>query len=129
MYQIKRNHVVEDLQIEDGGKTLDLHVDLNVDAILQRYIEAAKALADAQREMRKGSTESRLAAFGAAIVDVFGVVFGKDQTEKLVAFYDGAYTEMLADIVPFINDVVAPKVTEAQQRIMAQYEKAKVAKK
>ena len=129
MYQIKRNHVVEDLQVEDNGKTLDLHVDLNVDAILQRYTEAARALANVQKEMRKGSTEERLAAFGAAIVDVFAVVFGKDQTEQLVAFYDGAYTEMLADVVPFINDVVAPKINEAQQRIMAQYAQAKVAKK
>lgn len=129
MYQIKRNHVVEDLQVEDNGKTLDLHVDLNVDAILQRYTEAARALANVQKEMRKGSTEERLAAFGAAIVDVFAVVFGKEQTEQLVAFYDGAYTEMLADVVPFINDVVAPKINEAQQRIMAQYAQAKVAKK
>ena len=24
MYKIKRNHLVEDLQIEDNGKTLDL---------------------------------------------------------------------------------------------------------
>ena len=129
MYQIKRNHVVEDLQVEDNGKTLDLHVDLNVDAILQRYTEAARALANVQKEMRKGSTEERLAAFGAAIVDVFAVVFGREQTEQLVAFYDGAYTEMLADVVPFINDVVAPKINEAQQRIMAQYAQAKVAKK
>ena len=129
MYQIKRNHVVEDLQVEDNGKTLDLHVDLNVDAILQRYTEAARALANVQKEMRKGSTEERLAAFGAAIVDVFAVVFGKDQTEQLVAFYDGAYTEMLADVVPCINDGVAPKINEAQQRIMAQYAQAKVAKK
>ena len=35
MYKIKRNHLVEDLQIEDNGKTLDLKVDINVDTILK----------------------------------------------------------------------------------------------
>lgn len=125
MYQIKRNHVSEDLRVEDNGKTLDLHVDLNVDAIMQRYVAAAKSLAEAQREIRKGTDEVKVQRLGAAIVDVFGVVFGQEQTKQLIEFYDGAYTEMLADVAPFINDVVAPKINEAQKRIMAQYENAK----
>lgn len=129
MYQIKRNHVVEDLQVEDNGKTLDLHVDLNMDGIMQRYTAAAKTFADAQRAVRSSQTEERITAYGEAILGFFSVIFGDDQTKQLVEFYDGAYTEMLTDVIPFINDVVAPKVAEAQQRVMQQYQNVKRFKK
>lgn len=125
MYQIKRNHVVENLELDDNGKKLNLHVDLNVDSILRRYLAVAGELTRAQRDINKGLTEERVEKLGQAIIDVFGVIFGDEQTKQLIDFYDGAYTEMLADVAPFINDVVAPKVNEAQQRLMQNYQNVK----
>lgn len=130
MYQITRNHVVEDLELDDNGKKLVLHVDLNVDTILRRYLQAAGDLAKAQQAVRSGqTTEDKIEALGAAVLNLFSVVFGDDQAKQLIDFYDGAYTEMLADVTPFINDVVAPKVHEAQQRIMQQYQQYKNVKR
>jgi predicted naringenin-chalcone synthase len=125
MYQIVRNHVVEDLELEDNGKKLVLHVDMNVDKILGRYLQVAGELAQAQRAVRAEQTDEKVEALGAAILNVFSVIFGDAQAKQLVDFYDGAYMEMLADVTPFINDVVAPKVNEAQQRIMQQYKNVK----
>ena len=125
MYTITRNHVVEDLKLEDNGKELILHVDINVDAVMQRYAAAAKALTEAQQATKAGLTEERVQKLGEAILGVFSVIFWEAQTQKLVEFYDGAYTEMLADVAPFINDVVAPKINEAQQRIMERYKHVK----
>ena len=125
MYQIKRNHVVEDLQIEDNGKTLDLHVDLSIDQILRRYLQAAETFTKARNNAQKGLTEERVEKLGEAILGLFGVIFGEAQTAQIVEFYGESYTEMLADIVPFINDVVMPKINEAQQRVMQQYQVAK----
>ena len=125
MYQITRNHVIEDLELDDNGKKLTLHVDLNVDAMLSRYTQVAGELAKAQQEARKGLTEERVEALGTAILNLFVVIFGEDQAKQLVDFYNGAYTEMLADVTPFITDVVTPKVNEAQQRIMSRYRSVK----
>lgn len=121
MYQIKRNHVVEDLQLEDNGKTLDVHVDLSIDAILQRYLTAAKNLTEAQRELKKGSTEDRLRALGSSIIELFRTIFGDEQTGQIIDFYGEAYTELLGDLAPFINDVIVPRIQEAQQRILDKY--------
>ena len=125
MYQIKRNHLVEDLQIEDNGKTLNLSVDINVDTILQQYNKAqyriAKASNDAQNAVEDKDMGLIEEAMGDAILGLFEVVFGHDQTEKIVEFYNNKPLEMLADITPFITDVVAPKVKEAQQRIEDRY--------
>ena len=126
MYQITRNRVVEDLEIDDNGKKLNIHVDFNVDNMLRRYLQAAGELSKAQADLKKGdSTEQKVEALGEAILNVFSVIFGDDQTKQIVDFYDGAYMEMLAEVAPFISDVVAPKIQEAQQRIMSKYQSAK----
>lgn len=128
MYQITRNRIVEDLKVTDAGtgEELVLHVDLSVDQIMQRYLQAAEAFTKARNNANKGLTEERVEKLGEAILNLFVVIFGQEQAQKLVDFYGESYTEMLADVVPFINDVVAPKINEAQQRIMAQYQAAKV---
>ena len=122
MYQVKRNRVVEDLELDDNGKKLTLHVDMGVDAILQRYTQAARVLSAAQQEVRKApDDEAKVEKLGEAILKLFETIFGADQTNQILEFYDGAHLEMLTDIAPFVNDVVAPKITEAQQRIAGQY--------
>jgi hypothetical protein len=129
MYQVKRNRVVEDLELDDNGKKLTIHVDMGVDAILQRYTQAARVLSAAQQEVRKApDDETKVEKLGEAILKLFETIFGTDQTNKILEFYDGAYLEMLTDIAPFINDVVAPKITEAQQRIAGQYAAIKTRK-
>jgi len=126
MYQIKRNHLVEDLEIEDNGKILALKVDLDVDTMLNQYNLAQYKIAEASQQSKKAADENDLAsaqeAMGKAILGLFQVVFGNDQTEQILDFYGENKTlEMLGDIAPFISDVVAPKIKEAQQRIADRY--------
>lgn len=129
MYQIKRNHIVEDLEIEDNGKVLTLNVDINVDTILQAYNKAQYKIAQASEDAKKAVTEkdTTLAevAMGNAIFGLFEVVFGKEQTEKIIDFYDNKPLEMLGDIAPFISEVVAPRIQEAQQRIQDRYKQVR----
>lgn len=126
MYQIKRNHIVEDLEIEDNGKTLNLKVDLNVDTILHRYNKAQYKIAEASAQAKTAADEKELGmaeeAMGNAVLGLFEIVFGEEQTKQIIDFYGGDKAlEMLGDIAPFINDVVAPKVNEAQQRVADRY--------
>lgn len=125
MYKIKRNHLVEDLQIEDNGKTLDLKVDINVDTILKQYNKAQYRIAQASQAAKEAANEKDMEKveeeMGNAIFGLFEVVFGQDQTQKIVEFYDNKALEMLGDIAPFITDVVAPKIQEAQQAIEDRY--------
>lgn len=125
MYKIKRNHLVEDLQIEDNGKTLDLKVDINVDTILKQYNRAQYRIAQASQAAKEAANEKDMEKveeeMGNAIFGLFEVVFGQDQTQKIVEFYDNKALEMLGDIAPFITDVVAPKIQEAQQAIEDRY--------
>jgi hypothetical protein len=75
--------------------------------------------------VHENDLEKAQEAMGNAIFGLFDVVFGHDQTEKIIDLYDNKPLEMLADITPFITDVVAPRVQEAQQRIEDRYKQVK----
>ena len=125
MYQIKRNHIVEELEIEDNGKILKLDVDLNVDTILHQYNQAQYKIAQASQMAHDAADQKDLSsaeeAMGNAVLGLFEVIFGEKQTKKIIEFYDDKPLEMLGDIAPFISDVVAPRIMEAQQRIADRY--------
>jgi hypothetical protein len=125
MYQIKRDHIVEDLEIDDNGKKLSVSVDINVDTMLKAYNNAQYKIAQASLDVQKAADAKDISkaeeAMGTAILGLFEVVFGPEQTKKIIKFYDEKYLEMLGDIAPFIAEVVAPKFKEAQDRITERY--------
>jgi hypothetical protein len=118
-YQIKRkNRVVEKLELcnADGSVALAVDVDINVDDIGGKIAAAQKALVAAQEQVSKDSkSDEAKEAFGSAVISLFIVLFGEEDTERILAFYDGRYTEMFVDVFPFIDDVVMPRVREASE--------------
>lgn len=129
-YKIQKSpHVREDVTVEDEGRELTVSVDLDVHRVLQQYTAAAERLAEAERQLRdlqkQGIDQENLgdayAAMGRAVLGLFAVVFGPEQTEQIVEFYDGRHTEMLADFIPFLQDVVVPKIREAQLAVARKY--------
>lgn len=125
MYKVKRNHIVEELEIEDNGKTLKLDVDINVDTMLKAYTSAQYKIAQASLDAKEAASANDMSkaeeAMGNAVLALFEVVFGEKQTQKIINFYDNKSLEMLGDIAPFIAEVVAPKFKEAQDRISESY--------
>lgn len=130
-YRIQKSpHVREEVTVEaENGKELTVYVDLDVHQVLTQYIAAAEQLADAERQLRdlkkQGIDEENLgdayAALGRATLGLFAVVFGPEQTGEIVEFYQGNHTKMLADFVPFLQDVVVPKIREAQLAVARKY--------
>lgn len=124
MYQITRkNKIKEALQFchADGSVALTLEVDLNVDQIAGRVNKAQQALGAAQIELQKNPTSAACAdAYGNAVIALFEIIFGKDGTEQLVAFYENCTGEMLLDVFPFINGEILPKIRQASADRKAQ---------
>ena len=124
-YKIVRNHIVEQLEIEDNGKTITLDVNINVDDILKKYNQANYQIAQAQEQLRAAASTSDLdaaeEAMGKGVLGLFNVVFGEAQTAKILEIYENRAFEMLADIAPFISEVITPRILEAQQRIADRY--------
>lgn len=124
-YRIVRNHIVEQLEIEDNGKTHTLNVELNVDQILREYNKAQYSIAAAQKAavLAKNGEDMEKAEemMGEAVLSLFEVVFGEEQTKEILRIYNNRTIEMLSDIAPFITEVIQPRIAEAQQRIADRY--------
>lgn len=126
MYQINRKaHVVDEIQLEDNGKTLTVKVDLQVERILRDYNAAWTAIGKAQQRIREldgaDGLEDAEAALGSAIMALFGLLFGEEQVTAIMDFYGGAYLEMLADFVPYISEKIVPAIQKAQTDLAAKY--------
>lgn len=125
-YQIKRkNRVVEKLELcnADGSVALAVDVDINVDDMGGKIAAAQDVLAMAKELVQKEpKSEKAQEAFGTAVMALFAVIFGQENTISILKFYDGRYIGMLADVFPFIKDVIMPKIiavsAERKQQIL-----------
>lgn len=122
MYKVKRqSHIKEQLQIEDNGQELILEVDICVDDIMRDYVELGSRLNNLRQALQKERTDELIEAFGRTVTAYFVLFFGEEQTEKLLELYAHRYHEMLLDITPFLQDVVVPRIVEAQSEMKDKY--------
>ena len=135
MYQVQRkNQIKEQLQLvhANGEIACTLDVNINVDKIGPKINKAYELLGMAQLELEKNATsQAAVDAFGEAVLCLFAVIFGESGCEKIVDFYGSrrAWSEMLIDLFPFINDEIIPKVQEASAARKQQFlEMSKAAK-
>lgn len=131
MYTIKKAaHIVDELRIEDGEKSLVLNVNIYIDDIMEDFETRRAIIGKAQQnltELKKSKTadaEQLAAAAGAlneAVNALFGMIFGEEQTRELLDFYDGRPLTMLADFLPYITQVILPEIKKAQESLADKY--------
>lgn len=119
-YRIERKgHIVDSLTVADGDKELTISVDVNVDRILSRYNTAMQSISVIGN--KEAPAEERAEKLGAAVLELFCLLFGEDQAHQITDFYQGRYTEMLGDFVPYITTEIAPKIRAAEQELADRY--------
>lgn len=119
-YQAKRKKSYEEefqLTEEDGTVVHTLRVSLDADSMVQKLSEKHLALVHALQDVQKiNATSSQeeltkgLDILGTAVVDMLEAVFGKEDAQIIVEFYQNRYVEMCREVVPFITDVVIPEL-------------------
>lgn len=125
-YQAKRKKkFVEDFQLveENGNLFKTLHIQLDADDMLakinRKYTELCKALTETTEIKRKSQSAEELGdcieTLGNAVIQLFEAVFGEEDAKTIVEFYDNRYIEMCQEVVPFIRNVVIPRVTKIKR--------------
>lgn len=134
MYKIKRTRKFYDtLQLCDGEGNVqkELKIEVDIDAITTGFREvlnmlekAEKGLHDKQKLKQQKDFDKAYYDYGAALVKMFEMCFGKDNTEEIVTFFENRYTEMSVEIVPYITKEIIPLVGEAIKQKKANLKKA-----
>lgn len=129
-YQAKRKKLyTEDFELteEDGRVIHTLHVSLDPDSMAVKLSEKHAALVRALQDINKMKEENTgvLETIGNAVTDILEAVFGQEDAETIIDFYQGRYIEMCKEVIPFVTDVVVPQVRslarENKQSIIAGY--------
>lgn len=125
-YQAKRSKkYVEDFELVDaeGNIKHKLHISLDADdmtvKINRKYVALTRALSETTEAKRKVETAEDLQGvfetLGNAMVDLLQAVFGEENAKILLDFYEDSYIEMSREVLPFISNVVIPRMIEIRK--------------
>ena len=123
-YQIKKdNEVVEELEFLDNNNEVvkKINVKINIDKIASEYRQRKLEITEAQQKINKGE-EDAVELFGVAIINMFKTVFGEENTVTILEYFEGKYTDMLTNCIPFIEQVIQPaieKVVRDKKQLLA----------
>lgn len=128
MYELRRSiKITERLKL--GDEVLDIVI--APEEIVRDYRVAMASITEAQKAVRKAqqnkdldSIKAALEQFGDAITGLMTVLLGKENTEKILAFYEGNRIEMSSWITPYLIGVIKPKIDQATTEMQRQARKA-----
>ncbi len=133
MYELKRNKLV-DLAVQMNGEKIPVVLDIGKQGtdFNHRYsalVNAEIELKTVLQNFNAGSAtteelEQAQATYGDGVVAVINLLFGKAGAEKIFAYFDNDYTDLLLAIIPFVRDEVVPALKAARTERLEQYTKA-----
>ena len=144
-YQVtRRKKCVETLELirEDGKREKIIEVEITAGKLAkdlsreyvnlvqtQRKLQDMQALKDQDAESLVDTYEQ----LGSAVITIMETVFGKEDTQAIMDFYEKDYVEIIQQIMPFVINVILPKAREIAQenrkQILAQYDRRPSRKK
>ena len=122
-WQAKRSRTFRDdfeLVDENGNVVHTIHVSLDADdmtvKISRKYTALVRAMSETTEMKRKAESaeelENCMEKLGQAVIDMLEAVFGEEDTKTIVEFYENRYIEMSREVLPFISQVVIPRMQE-----------------
>lgn len=107
--KINRKSLVEKkLVVRDGWRRLVVRVDVHADDMFKLINQAKTVFADAENLAKADPSSDNLESYGNAVIQLFNIVFGVNQTERLIKFFKNNIIEMLICCMGFITDEIIP---------------------
>lgn len=125
--KIKRTRpFLDTLELEDGDKQLTIVVNIHFERSAPLIRKAQVALIEAEKAIQQDKKNpNNLETYGNAVIALFAAVFGEQETGEILQFYEGQYTDMLTDILPYILYTVLPAMQLYQRQKVEQMTQAR----
>ena len=108
---------------DDGNIVKQFEVDCDPDTRLIEYNKAKNRIIAAERLIHTEPDVKSYEQYGRAVVDMIGVFFGDEAPAEILKFFEGNYTEMILEVLPFITDEVEPLMRKASEAQLAEVKK------
>ena len=119
-----KNRFSDSLTVTSGAKSMTLTVDVDLMMLAKAMRKAKEVLAQAQINALKDASPENMAAMGQALRNLIVCVFGEEQAEKCITFYEGNPESMLDDLMPYILRKIAPMAARISAQRRRELEKA-----
>lgn len=125
--KIKRTRpFLDTLELEDEDKQLTIAVNIHFERSAPLIRKAQMALIEAEKAIQQDKKNpNNLETYGNAVIALFAAVFGEQETGEILQFYEGQYTDMLTDILPYILYTVLPAMQLYQRQKVEQMTQAR----
>lgn len=118
-----KNRFSDTLTVVTGAKSMTLTVGVDLQTLAQSMRKAKEVLAEAQIAAMKEPSQENMAAMGQALRGLVVCVFGEEQAEKCIAFYEDKPESMLEDLMPYILRRIAPMAARVSAQRRKELEK------
>ena len=114
-YTIKKTEAIGDtitIEAEQGNLEFSYSFVVTPELIKKfREIEVKKAVAEKDK-----TKQENIEMIGKCVTDLFILFFGEENACKIFGFYGNDYVCMCQDFIPYIYNVIIPKVQEMAKR-------------
>lgn len=135
MYVLKRTPKIKE-SLQFGDTIIEINLDAETIAIefnkrVNELIAAEQRINKAAQTPEAARADDAIAEYSRALMLVMVLVFGQQNADAIVDFYEGSFMEMAVEVIPFLTDKIVPAVKTAlsdlQKRAAEQYKSAKKA--
>ena len=115
-YPLKRTAPFEDnldLLDESGNVVKTIRLSLDLESIMGRYTTAVGRLVQAGEAVDPRNAAS-MSMYGGCVVELLKVIFG-DDTDAILAYYEGRYMDLLEQVLPYIYRRIGQQIQAIPQ--------------
>lgn len=131
MHELKRSKkIFEEVKIGDEILTVNISADTALKEFNKNF-NAVIAAENTLKQLADGADvdiEQAADAYSQAVIGLLKLLFGGENTAKILTFYENNYVEMVNEVFPFVLDVILPKVKELmdeeKQKLAARYNRS-----
>lgn len=116
MYTIQKQPVFQDTLCltDQSGESIEIEYSFRISPVLiQQYRKLQIALAELQKQTADNPSDQVLDEYGRCIVKLFSLLFGEENTTRILTFYQDDYTGMMLDLFPYIRNEIAPQLKKS----------------
>lgn len=128
MHVIQKSQAFTDtitFQTNGDAEDLTVHIKLNITPeLIPQYRAVQLRLVELQKQNQTDpGNEAVINGIGECIVQTMTLLFGEENTEAIIRFYDNDLAQMLMDVFPYIRDVIIPQIEKIAKERKQQYRK------
>lgn len=128
MYVIQKSQAFTDtITFQTNGEAEDLTVPIKLNVtseLIPQYRAVQLRMLELQKQNQTDpGNEAVINGIGECVVQTMTLLFGEENAEAIIRFYENDLEQMLLDVFPYIRDVIVPQIEKIAKERKQQYRK------